>query len=299
MTDHKPNDLCLIAEKQEELFSFLIAKFPQKSRTKIKSALTHKQVLVDGKAVSQYDFKLKPGQKVSLCNQKKVYLPAGRQGNPKGIDILYEDEDIIIVNKKSGILSVSTQNEKQNTVFHRLVEYLQQEERYSRPYVVHRLDQYTSGIMMFAKSEKIQEVLRNAWKDYIDERVYVAVVEGRPAKEKGQMVSWLKENKMYRMYSSQAPDNGKKSITHYSVLQSNDMYSLVEVHLDTGRKNQIRVHFQDIGHPVAGDRKYGAKTDPCGRLMLHARSLVFKHPANHEKMEFDTGIPDFFVKLLE
>lgn len=280
-----------IVKEPKQLFDFLTEIFPGRSRTKLKSILSNKLVSVDGKRVSQFNYELKTGQKVQIGRPAKNIIP-------RGIEIYYEDSDIIIVEKKSGILSVSTQNERDNTVFHKITEYLHNKNEGERIYVVHRLDQYTSGIMMFAKRPEVQYRLRNAWKEFIDDRVYVAVVEGVPEKESGTFKSFLKENKMFHMYSTKRPEDGKLAITHYKLLKKNDRYSLVEVKLDTGRKNQIRVHFSDMGIPVAGDRKYGAKTDPCGRLMLHARLLSFTHPGTGKQLDFDTGIPDFFEKLV-
>ena len=157
-------------------------------------------------------------------------------------------------------------------------------------FIVHRLDRDTSGLMMFAKSKKVQEVLQKDWNNAIIERSYVVVVEGTVEKAEGTVTSWLKENKALVMYSSQTPDDGQKAVTHYKVLKTDKQFSLLEVKLETGRKNQIRVHMKDMGYPVTGDKKYGAKLNPIGQMGLHARVLSFKHPSSGKTLRFDTPI---------
>jgi 23S rRNA pseudouridine1911/1915/1917 synthase len=160
---------------------------------------------------------------------------------------------------------------------------------------LHRLDRDTSGIMMFAKSEKIQQKMQDNWKDIVKERMYVALVEGLVKKTQGTVTSWLKETSTLKMYSSFTPGDGQHAITHYKVLQANRNYSLLEVHLETGRKNQIRVHMQDLGHPIASDKKYGSRTKPFARLGLHSRLLAFEHPTTGKLMRFETDIPKPFL----
>jgi len=162
---------------------------------------------------------------------------------------------------------------------------------------LHRLDRDTSGVMMFAKSEKIQQLLQNAWKEAVLERSYIAVVEGLVTKEEGTITSWLTESKAFIMYSSRTPNGGQKAVTHYQVLKKNKNYSLLEVKLETGRKNQIRVHMKDIGHSIIGDKKYGATKHPIGRLGLHARVLAFTHPVTGEEVRYETDIPKVFLSL--
>ena len=153
--------------------------------------------------------------------------------------------------------------------------------------------------MMFAKSKKVQEVLQKDWNDSIIERSYVAIVEGVVEKTEGTVTSWLKENKAMVMFSSQTPDDGQKAITHYKLLKTNPHFSMLEVKLETGRKNQIRVHMKDIGFPVTGDKKYGAKLNPIGQMGLHARVLAFRHPVTGKALRFDTPIPGKFLKLFK
>ncbi|MCO5388226.1 MAG: RNA pseudouridine synthase [Desulfosporosinus sp.] len=164
---------------------------------------------------------------------------------------------------------------------------------------MHRLDRETSGVMMFAKSEKVQQLLQKAWKEAVLERTYVVVVEGMVTKEEGTITSWLTESKAFIMYSSRTPNDGQKAITHYRVLKKNKHYSLLEVELETGRKNQIRVHMKDIGHSVIGDKKYGATKHPIGRIGLHARVLAFKHPITGEVVRYETDIPKEFLNLFK
>jgi 23S rRNA pseudouridine1911/1915/1917 synthase len=169
----------------------------------------------------------------------------------------------------------------------------------NRVFVVHRLDRDTSGVMMYAKSEKVQQALQNSWKESVPERTYVALVEGSVNKSEGTIQSWLKESKTLQVYSSPTPNGGQKAITHFKVLQRTNAFSLMEIRLDTGRKNQIRVHMQDIGHSVVGDKKYGSTQNPIGRLGLHALVIVFHHPGTGELMRFETKIPDKFLRVFK
>lgn len=284
------NDSSSIVKEPMELFSFLMKIMPGKSRTGLKSLLEKKMVRVDDKIISQYNYLLRKGDTVTISAKKGP-------STLKGIQIIYEDDEIIAIDKKSGLLSVPTPTERRNTAYTLLTDYVQRTNKHQKIYIVHRLDHYTSGVMIFVKDEKLQLALRNNWAEQVEERIYIAVIEGAPEKKEDKIVSWLKENKTYQMYSSENHEEGKKAITHYKILKSTGTYSLAEVSIDTGRKNQIRVHFKDIEHPVAGDRKYGAATDPCGRLMLHAKTLKFKHPFTGEEYKFQSEIPRNFLKI--
>ena len=276
-----------------ELMKFLIEKFPEKSRTTIKSMLAHKQITVDEMVTTKFDFPLKSGQMVYLNKKKSDELPRFR-----GMRMVYEDKDLIVIEKGSGLLSMASDTEKIKTAYSMLSEYVKRSNPNNLIFIVHRLDRDTSGLMMFAKSKRIQDVLQKDWNESIIERSYIAVVEGTVEKTEGTISSWLKENKALVMYSSQTPDDGQKAITNYKVLKTALQFSLLEVKLETGRKNQIRVHMKDLGHPVAGDKKYGAKlNNPLGQLGLHARVLAFKHPTTGKAMRFDTPIPIKFQKL--
>ena len=294
-TTFQPDKLKEVAVKvteTSELMNFLIAKFPEKSRTTIKSLLAHKQVSVDDMVTTKFDFPLKRGQMVFLHKKRSEEKPRFR-----GLRIVHEDADIIVIDKASGLLSMASETEKQKTAYHMLSEYVKRFDPKNLIFIVHRLDRETSGLMMFAKSKRVQEVLQKDWNEAIIERSYVAIVEGSIEKTEGTITSWLKENKAMVMYSSQTPDDGLKAVTHYKVLKTNKLYSLLDVKLETGRKNQIRVHMKDIGFPVTGDKKYGAKLNPIGQMGLHARVLSFKHPVTGRALRFDTPIPLKFQKL--
>lgn len=294
-SEFRPEKLKEIAVKvivPGELMKFLIEKFPEKSRTTIKSLLAHKQITVDDMVTTKFDFPLKRGQVVYINKQKKDEKPRFR-----GLRIVHEDADVIVIDKAAGMLSMASETEKTKTAYSMLSEYVKRFDPKNLIFIVHRLDRETSGLMMFAKSKKVQEILQKDWNESIIERSYIAVVEGTVEKTEGTITSWLKENKAMVMYSSQIPDDGMKAITHYKVLKADKQFSLLEVKLETGRKNQIRIHMKDLGFPVTGDKKYGAKLNPVGQMGLHARVLAFKHPTSGKAMRFDTPIPLKFQKL--
>jgi 23S rRNA pseudouridine1911/1915/1917 synthase len=288
----KLKEIALKVTEPTELMKFLIGKFPEKSRTTIKSILAHKQVTVDDMITTKFDFQLKRGQMVFLNKQKSEEKPRFR-----GLRIVYEDADLIVIDKSSGLLSMASETEKVKTAYSMLSEYVKKFDPKNLIFIIHRLDRDTSGLMMFAKSKRVQEILQKDWNESIIERSYIAVVEGCVEKTEGTITSWLKENKAMVMFSSQTPDDGMKAVTHYKVIKSDKQFSLLEVKLETGRKNQIRVHMKDLGFPVTGDKKYGAKLNPVGQMGLHARVLAFKHPMTGKAMRFDTPIPLKFQKL--
>jgi len=290
--ESKLKEIALKVTEASILMNFLIAKFPEKSRNTIKSILAHKQVTVDDLVTTKFDFPLKKGQMVFLNKKKSQEKPRFRE-----LRIVHEDAHVIVIDKISGLLSMASETEKQKTAYSMLSEYVKRFDPRNLIFIVHRLDRETSGLMMFARSKRVQEILQKDWNDNIIERSYVAVVEGTVEKAGDTVTSWLKENKAMVMYSSQTPEDGQKAVTHYKVIKTNKLYSLLDVKLETGRKNQIRVHMKDMGHPVAGDKKYGAKTNPVGQMGLHARVLSFKHPMTGKVMRFDTPIPMKFQKL--
>lgn len=269
---------------------FLLEKLSPQGRNSIKSLLAHGQVSVDDRVEKLYNFPLKLGQTVTVRKDRTTVAPA-----LVGLRILHEDDDIIVIHKDAGLLSIATPQETELTAYRQLTAHVRIDNPNNRIFVLHRLDRETSGVMMFAKSEKIQQAMQDSWKDVVKERMYVALVEGMVKKTQGTISSWLKESATLKMYSSPHPNDGQHAITHYKVIQSNRNYSLVEVHLETGRKNQIRVHMQDIGHPIASDKKYGARTKPFSRLGLHARVLSFVHPTTGKLMRFETEIPKQFL----
>lgn len=280
-----------VAEKSL-LMEFLMAQMPHKSRNNVKSLLSHKQVLVDGKPVSQFDHPLLPGQKVEISNNRIAPEQKFRE-----YTILYEDQHIIVIDKMAGLLSMATENEKRATAFSLLSRHVKKQDRSNKIFIVHRLDRETSGLMLFAKSEVVKNRLQETWNNTIIERTYLAVVEGPVEKQEGTISSYLSEDKVFKMHSSQNPVSGKKAVTHFSVLKKSNAYSLLKVNLETGRKNQIRIHMQEMGHCIVGDKKYGATTNPIRRLGLHAQQLSFIHPVTGEKMNFETNVPRVFLRL--
>lgn len=212
------------------------------------------------------------------------------------ITIIFEDADLIVVNKPSGLLTMATDRGDEVTAYSILMDHVRRNDPRARIFIVHRLDRDTSGLLIFAKNEETKRALQDYWDEAVSERIYVAVTEGTPSPAEGTVVSWLKDNpKSFKVSSCPFDNGGKKAVTHYRVLKSNTRYALVEFELETGRKNQIRVHAAVLGHPVAGDRKYGAQSSPAGRLALHARSIKFKHPWSGEILSFNTGIPAKFL----
>lgn len=284
-------DVSYRVEANTPLMQYLLQTLRDKSRDNIKSLLRNKQVWVNGKAVSQFNHPLLPGDEVEIRRVRKTDLPPAHL-----LKIIYEDEHLIVIDKKSGLLSVSDGHDHV-TAFGIISEWVKHEDPQNRIFLVHRLDQHTSGLLMFAKSEEVQNIFRNDWKKYITERTYIAIVEGQVKKAEGQVRSYLIENQALVMISGQDPSKGKYAITRYKTVKTNSRYSLLHVNLETGRKNQIRVHMQDIGHSVAGDRKYGAKTNPIGRLSLHAMVLAFTHPITSEPLRFESAAPSEFLRL--
>lgn len=277
-----------------ELMNFLREKMPEKGRNNIKSLLTHRQVLVDEQVVTQYNHPLQMGQEVvinwSLLRAKE---------HKKGLKIIHEDPAIIVIDKPYGLLSMASDKEKERTAYHQLTDYVRNNNPEDRIFIVHRLDRDTSGVMVFAKNEEAKHAMQDTWKDIVVDRAYVAVVEGRVKQREGTIKSWLKETRTRLMYSSYTKGDGQEAVTDYKVLQSSSKYSLLEIRLKTGRKNQIRVHMQEIGHSIIGDKKYGAQTNPIGRLGLHAHILAFYHPVSGELMRFETEIPLKFTRLFK
>ncbi|MFD1040002.1 RluA family pseudouridine synthase [Virgibacillus byunsanensis] len=285
------NSLIYTVEEQSELLPFLLKSMSNRSRNSVKSILTRGQVTIDDHIETQHNYVLEPGQTVTILKNKE----AVKESALIGMSILYEDDDIIVIKKEAGLLSIATEKEKHRTALHQLMEHVRLENPQNRVFVVHRLDKDTSGVMMFAKSEQVKRKLQDAWKENVKERTYVALVEGEVKKQKGYISSWLKESTTHLVYSSPNKYDGQHAITHYKLLQSNKDFSLVEVQLETGRKNQIRVHMQDLGNPVVGDKKYGSKTNEIGRLGLHAKVLSFSHPTTGQLLRFVADVPKSFL----
>ena len=271
-------------ETETTLLAFLLVRFSGKSRNYVKGILKRGQIEIDGKSCTDYARVLRPGQRVEA-----VLHAAPAQEGPR-VPILYEDADIVVIDKPAGMLSVSTDKESEHTAYRIVNDYMQARGG-TRVFIVHRLDRETSGVMLLAKSEQIKHKLQEHWDENAVHRGYTAVVEGRVQPSEGNITSWLKQTATLLVYSGGKKGDGKLAITNYRMMQAADEYSLLEVSLETGRKNQIRVHMKDLGHPVAGDKKYGARTNPFGRLALHAGVLIIKHPTTGEEMRFESPVP--------
>ena len=264
------------------------------SRSKIKSTLQGRGIRVNGKTVSQYDFPLERGMKIAVSNSKR-----NQQGfKNRYVKIVYEDRWLIVIEKAVGILSMAAGHSTLN-VKSVLDDYFKKSHQKCTAHVVHRLDRDTSGLMVYAKDIETEQILEHNWHNIVYDRRYVAVVSGEVEETDGTIANWLKDNKAYVTYSSPEDNGGKYAVTHFHVLDRTTEHSLVEYKLETGRKNQIRVHSADMGHPVCGDVKYGNGDDPLHRLCLHAWLLCFTHPATGENMEFETPVPTAFRNLFK
>lgn len=275
-----------------ELMEFLASKMPDASRNKLKSLLTKRVVYVDSVITTQYNFALKAGMRVQISKDK-----GRKEFHSSLLKIVFEDNYLIVVDKREGLLSIGTDKQKERTAHSILNEYVQRSGKQFRVFIVHRLDKDTSGLMLFAKDEKTKFTLQDYWNEIIKERRYVAAVSGEMEKDRGTITSWLTDNKVFFTYSSLTDNGGDKAITNYHTIKRANGYSLVELELETGRKNQIRVHMNDLKHPVLGDVKYGDGNNPLGRLALHAFKLSFYHPITGELMAFETPYPSAFKKL--
>lgn len=283
----------LPVKQETTLMEFLMKEMYGISRNRIKDILQGHGITVDRKLVTQYNYVLQPGQTVRVSRHKR-----STELNNKFVRIVYEDKDIIVINKSEGILSMES-SAGQFCVKTVLDEYFKKRHFKCTAHVVHRLDRETSGLMMFAKSIETRKILEENWHDIVYDRRYVAVLCGEMEQEGGTVRSWLRDNKAYITYSSPTDNGGKLAITHYRRLRVKKGFTLAEMKLETGRKNQIRVHMKDLGLPIAGDMKYGNGRNPLGRLALHAYRLNFYHPITGEKMEFETPFPTPFLKLFD
>lgn len=286
------SELTNTSDQEMPLLEFLRTGLPQLSRTAVKALLKYDQILLEGIVTNQFDTPVAPGQTVSINFSR----PWQTLSNPR-LRIVYEDDDIIVVNKGYGLLSVGTDNKKEGTAYSILRDYLKRLNPANKLFIVHRLDQHTSGLMLFAKNIKAKEAMQHNWNNMVLDRRYAAIVEGCPEPPEGVYRSRLMENSQHLMYSTDDP-KGQEAVTRYKVLKSRNGYSLVDVSLDTGRKNQIRVHMHDMGTPIVGDRRYGAKTSPIHRLALHARTLRFVHPVTRKDMNFSIPLPASFNSLV-
>lgn len=281
-----------VVDADAPLLEYLL-KTVKESRSKIKATLQGRGIKVDGKTVTQFDYPLKRGAKISVSLRK-----TNNSFKSRYVKIVYEDRWLVVVEKKIGILSMAAGHSSLN-VKSVLDDYFHKTRQRCTAHVVHRLDRDTSGLMVYAKDMETEQRFEHNWHDVVYDRRYVAVVSGEMEEDEGTVANWLKDNKAYVTYSSPVDNGGKYAVTHFHVLARTTEHSLVEYRLETGRKNQIRVHSADMGHPVCGDVKYGNGDDPIHRLCLHAYVLCFVHPMTGERMEFETTIPAEFNRLFK
>lgn len=285
----KKKDLKFIVKESTTLMQFIMDSFPGKSRSGIKFLLKENLIAVDGKVNSQFNHPLKTGQVMTVLAEKiKPEKPI------VGLKIIHEDELMIIVNKHSGLLTNSSAKERVKTAYAMINSHFQKENATNRVFIVNKLDRDTSGILVFAKNEKVQKFLIEDWEKSIPEQVYIALVEGEVRKEKDTLTSYMKQSKALIVHSSQNETYGDKAITNYEVLKRKKGSTLLKINVETRVKNQIRVHMQEMKHPIVGDKKYGAKTNSIGRLGLHLKTIQITNPTSKKKITFDTEIPTKF-----
>jgi 23S rRNA pseudouridine1911/1915/1917 synthase len=285
-------DTVFKVEQESELMKFLLEKLPHKNKNNIKSLLTSDQIEVNGKLESQYNLRLKPGSQVKIKWERSPVTKSFR-----GFSIIFEDEHLIVIDKHAGILSVASEGERNYTAYSFLSKHVKRDNPANKIFIVHRLDRDTSGVMVFAKSMNVQHLMQENWRNVITERTYVAIAEGVIEENEGEISSYLHENAAMVVYSDQNPEGGKHAVTHFKVLKRSEEFTLLEIRLDTGRKNQIRVHMKEFGHPLIDDKKYGGTKNPINRLGLHSKVLGFIHPITQRPMRFETPIPRKFMRL--
>ena len=281
----------MVSEQTPDALLQYLLSHAKESRNKIKATLQGRGIKVNGKVVTQFDAPLRKGDRIQVARHKNNSAFKSRY-----VKIVYEDRWIVVVEKNIGILSMAAGHSSLN-VKSVLDDYFLKTRQRCRAHVVHRLDRDTSGLMIYAKDIDTEQILEHDWHGTVYDRRYVAVVSGEMEDDNGTVRNWLKDNKAYVTYSSPTDNGGKLAVTHFHVLARTTEHSLVEYKLETGRKNQIRVHSADMGHPVCGDTKYGNGDDPLHRLCLHAYVLCFVHPITKERMEFSTPIPTSFRSL--
>ena len=270
-----------IVKSNNTLYNYLKLNLPNKSKNNIKSLLANECILVNDEPITNFDYQLKTNDIVKII--KKI----------SNINILYEDNNIIVVDKPYGLLTISDGKDNIHTLYHYVLEYLKAKKQ--KVFIIHRLDKDTSGIIIFAKNEKIKKIYQNNWNDLAIKRGYIAIVSGKCSQKK-TLKSYLKENNNMMVYAS---SNGKLAITHYEKIKENNNYSMLQVYIDTGRKNQIRVSLKDDGNPIIGDKKYGSKVNPLKRLALHANILEIKDPITKKIYTFKSKYPKEFDKLFK
>lgn len=290
----EPKGNSYIVKQDQTIEEFLSHIMQGKSRTSIKQLLQKGAISVNNRTINSLQEKVKAGESVFIGKKPEPKFPM-----PKGLRIIWEDKWLIIVKKDTGLLTVGNDEERKYTAQNYLNAYMQFKGEGECIFIVHRIDRDTSGVLIFAKTEEAQFRLRSTWNESVLSRRYIAIIEGHLPENEGTIDTWIDENKFTMTMHISREGKGKRAITHYRVLKTIDGYSMLELELETGRKNQIRIHMSHIGHPIAGDDKYGAQTSPCGRLCLHAQQIKFVHPMTKEVMEFTSEIPSEFNKLFK
>lgn len=275
-----------IVKENEILIEILKKMFSNLSKNSVKSLLHNEKVFVNGNMTTKYNYELNVGDVVEI-----------REKVAKNIDIIYEDKDIIVINKPSGLLTVATEKEKNKTAYHLVMEYLKKKNKNNRIFIIHRLDKDTSGIIMFAKNERAKHLYQDNWNDIVKKRCYYAVIDGKMENKEGTIKSYLKENG--NMVYSVKDRSGKLAITEYKVLKERKNISLLDINLKTGRKNQIRVHMKENKTPILGDLKYGEKSKLINRLALHAYKLELVNPVTKKLLTFEINMPNEFKMLFK
>lgn len=292
--NHNINEYAHYEVMQDDtLLNFLLNNVKE-SRSKIKATLQGRGIKVNGKTVTQFDFPVAKGTKIDVSKTKRN----NDKLKSRYVKIVYEDQYLVVIEKNIGILSMAAGHKSLN-VKAVLDDYFKKSRQRCTAHVVHRLDRDTSGLMIYAKDMETEQILEHNWHDIVFDRRYVAVLSGEMEEDEGMIENWLKDNKAYVTYSSPVDNGGKYAITHFRTLDRTTEHSLVEFKLETGRKNQIRVHSADMNHPVCGDVKYGNGDDPIHRLCLHAYMLCFYHPVTRQPMEFQTMIPAQFRHIFK
>lgn len=287
MKEKKQN---FIVDKEISLLDAICDFKKDLSKKSIKSYIKNKMVRVNNKVITNSSYMLKNSDMVEICYEKRVI--------PKyDLDILYEDEYLIAINKPCGLLSISNDKEKDVTAYRMVSDYVKSNNKKNFIFVVHRLDQDTSGVLMFCKDEKIRDRLQENWNNVVKKRGYISIIDGK-LNGNGTFHSFLMEDKRQFVYSSRN-GSGKEAITHYEVIKNNSNYSMLQVFIDTGRRNQIRVHLSEHGFPIVGDKKYKCKTNPVKRLCLHANMLEFVHPISKKIISIKCDVPQEFNKLVK
>ena len=262
------------------------------SRKKAKMLLTNGLVYVNNEKQTKYNYPLLQGSNVEI---KEYNVKAMSKSD---IDIIYENKDILVVNKPAGLLTISTLKEKEKTLYHKVSNYIKNKNKNAKIFIIHRLDKETSGIVIFAKNEKTKNIYQKNWDKFVIYRGYIAIVEGRPKKNKDRVINYLTENeKTLKIYST-TKDKGKLSITNYEVVKYNSKYSLLNIEIETGRKNQIRVTMKDMNCPIVGDEKYGSKSCSLKRMALHANKLTIINHSNGNILKLNSDMPDIFKKII-